>query len=169
MKICYKNVLDFVGYNMARPIKSKAIKSAQGTLKEKKGVINLNLQPLESMPSAPDEFNTDEKWFFNTVCEALFNANLLRGPDLMTIQGMAGWWAIMKESQKVIRKDGFVQTASTGYQNVSPAVVTFEKAWNKLKDFTDRYGFNLLSKDKITAPPSREKKDDWLQNRIKTK
>ena len=149
---------------MARPVKSKEIKKAQGTFR--KEIISLDLQPLTEIPKPPSEFNENEAWFFNTVCEALFNSGLLRAADLMTIEGMAGWWSIMKESQKVIRKSGFVQVASTGYENVSPSVVTFEKAWNKLKDFTDRNGFNLLSKDKISAPVKKGN-DAWLDRKLK--
>lgn len=148
---------------MARPIKSKSQKIAQGTHTKSRDVISLNLQPLKELPNVPDEFNSDESWFFKTVCEALFNSGLLRSVDLMTIQSMAGWWFIMIDSQRDIRKNGIVQTASTGYKNVSPSVVSFEKAWNKLKDFSDRYGFNLLSKDKISQPPAKDEKSEELK------
>ena len=76
----------------------------------------------------------------------------------MTIEAMVGWWSIMKEAQKDIRENGMTQIAEkTGWQAVSPAVAIFEKAWNKLKDFTDRYGFNLISKDKVTVPKKSSK------------
>jgi phage terminase small subunit len=81
----------------------------------------------------------------------------------MTIESMAGWWSIMKKSQKSIRDEGMIQTAESGWQQVTPAVNIFEKAWNKLKDFSDRYGFNLLSKDKITAPPPKDEKAEKLR------
>jgi P27 family predicted phage terminase small subunit len=148
---------------MARPTKPKQVKKAQGTYTKSRDIVSLNLQPLKEMPAIPNEFNEDERWFFQTVCEALFNSGLLRSADLMTIESMAGWWFIMKESQRDIRKNGIVQVASTGYKNVSPLVVSFEKAWNKLKDFSDRYGFNLLSKDKISAPPKNDSKADELK------
>lgn len=148
---------------MARPTKPKAVKEAQGTLRKSRDVISLNLSPLKTMPKPPEEFNQDEKWFFNTVCEALFNSGLLRSADLMTIQSMAGWWYIMKESQSDIRNNGMIQTAQSGYKQFSPSVAVFEKAWNKLKDFSDRYGFNLISKDKISQPPPRDEKADKLK------
>ena len=152
---------------MARPVKGKKQKEIQGTLRQRKGVISLNLQPLKEMPTAPGEFDADERWFFNMACEALFNSNLLRAPDLMTIESMAGWWAIMKKAQKDIRDNGYVQVAErTGWQNVSPAVQIFEKAWNKLKDFSDRYGFNLLSKDKINVPLGNDGDDEWLNKHL---
>ena len=139
------------------------MKQAQGTLRKSREPIALDLSPLTEVPSAPEDFNKDEKWFYETVCEALFNSGLLRSADLMTIESMAGWWAIMKESQKDIRDNGMIQVASTGYKMPSPAVAIFEKAWNKLKDFTDRYGFNLISKDKISAPPPKDLKAEKLK------
>ena len=152
---------------MARPTKPKVIKQAQGTLKKSRDVISLNLQPLTELPKPPEEFNYNEAWFFTTVCEALFNSNMLRSADLMTIESMAGWWSIMKESQKDIRDNGMVQVAErTGWRNPSPSIQIFEKAWNKLKDFSDRYGFNLLSKDKISAPVKKGN-DAWLDRKLK--
>ena len=151
-----------------RPSKPRQQKERQGTLNERKGIINLNLQPVNELPECPKEFNKRERWFFDTVCEALFNANLLRTPDLMTIESMAGWWSILKEAQDKIRNDGGAyQVAKTGWEGMSAAITIYEKAWNKLKDFTDRYGFNLLSKDKIQVPLTKDKKDDWLQSRVK--
>lgn len=148
---------------MARPIKSKNMKKVQGTYRPGQDVISLNLHPLKELPDAPTEFNENEKWFYNTTCQALFSAGLLRNADLMTIRSMAGWWSIMTESQKDIRDNGMIQRASTGWQSVSPSVLMFEKAWNKLKDFSDRYGFNLVSKDKITAPEKSDAKADKLR------
>ena len=136
---------------MARPVKSTNIKKAQGTFRPGKEIISLDLQPLDVLPIAPKEFNENEKWFYDTTCEALFNSGMLRSADLMTIESMAGWWSIMKESQTAIREHGTVQVAETGWQAVSPSVSIYEKTWNKLKDFSDRYGFNLISKDKISA------------------
>ena len=149
---------------MARPTKSKAVKVVQGTFRKTREIIALDLQPLNELPSAPNEFNKDEKWFYNTACEALFNSGLLRSADLMTIESMAGWWSIMKESQKDIRDNGMVQVAATGWRMPSPSIAIFEKAWNKLKDFSDRYGFNLISKDKISAPQKKSNELDSILN-----
>lgn len=146
-----------------RPKKKQDQKIIQGTLRKSREVIALDLQPLTELPVAPDEFDEHEVWFYNTVCEALFNSGLLRSADLMTIESMAGWWSIMKKSQKDIRDNGMIQTAESGWKQVTPAVNIFEKAWNKLKDFSDRYGFNLVSKDKITAAPKRDEKADRLR------
>ena len=147
---------------MARPTKTKAEKIRKGTYQKYKEIIALDLQPLTELPLAPDEFNAKEKWFYDTVCEALFNSGLLRSADLMTIESMAGWWSIMKESQKDIRENGMVQVAESGWRNPSPSIAIFEKAWNKLKDFSDRYGFNLISKDKISAPAPKDPKQAKL-------
>lgn len=149
---------------MARPKKSITIKQAQGTYHKSREVISLNLSPLEEMPKAPESFSTDERWFYNTVCEALFNSGLLRSADLMTIEIMAGWWAIMKASQTDIRENGMVQISEkTGWRNPSPSIAIFEKAWRILNNFTDRYGFNLISKDKISAPPPKDLKAEKLK------
>jgi P27 family predicted phage terminase small subunit len=148
---------------MARPTKSVNVKKAQGTFRPGKEIIHLDLQPLGAVPVAPAEFDERERWFYDTVCEALFNSGLLRSADLMTIESMAGWWSIMKKSQKSIRDEGMIQTAKSGWKQVTPAVNIFEKAWNKLKDFSDRYGFNLISKDKISAPVKRDLKADRLK------
>lgn len=149
---------------MARPTKPKAIKQAQGTFRKTRDVIGLDLKPLNEIPSPPAVFDADERWFYETVCEALFNSGLLRSADLMTIESMAGWWSIMKQSQKDIRDNGTLQVAQSGYKQFSPSVAVFEKAWNKLKDFSDRYGFNLLSKDKISAPKNRSNELDEIRN-----
>ena len=148
---------------MARPKKSITQKQAQGTFHKSREVVSLNLQALDVMPEVPADFNENEKWFYLTVCEALFNSSLLRSVDLMTIRSMAGWWAIMQESQKDIRDNGMVQVANSGFRMVSPSVAIFEKAWNKLKDFSDRYGLNLISKDKISAPPPKDLKAEKLK------
>ena len=148
---------------MARPKKSITMKQATTRYAKLKEVIALDLSPLTEIPHPPDEFDKDEQWFYNTVCEALFNSGLLRSADLMTIESMAGWWSIMKKSQEDIRKNGMLQIAETGWQAASPSVGIFEKAWNKLKDFTDRYGFNLISKDKISAPPPKDLKAEKLK------
>ena len=148
---------------MGRPKKSTAVKQAQGTLRPSREIVTLDLAPLKDMPATPPDFNADEAWFFNTTCEALFHSNLLRSADLMTIRSMAGWWSIMIEAQKDIRENGMIQVANSGYKVMSPSVSIFEKAWNKLKDFSDRYGFNLVSKDKISAPPKKDEKAEKLK------
>lgn len=148
---------------MGRPPKSKTLKQVQGTFSKSRQALGLNLSPLEKMPEIPKEFNENEKWFYQTACEALFNSGMLRSADLMTIESMAGWWSILKESQKDIRDNGMIQEAATGWKGITPSVAAFEKAWNKLKDFSDRYGFNLLSRDKISSPPPKDDKSEVLK------
>ena len=135
-----------------RPSKPRQQKERQGTLNERKGVQKITLQPLTELPKAPDKFNEDEKWFYNMACEALFNSNMLTAPNLVTIESMAGWWYIMRMAQDDIRNNGLYQIAKTGWIGIAPSISAFKEAWAKLKDFTDRYGWSPLSKDKIIMP-----------------
>ena len=137
---------------MSRPVKSKTEKFKQGTLRKSREIVSQDFRQMSEIPPPPEKFNEQERWFWEITCEDLYEKQRLYRFLLPTIEAMAGWWYIMTESQRDIRDNGMIQIANSGYRVISPSVSNFEKAWNKLKDFTDRFGTNPLSKEKIPQP-----------------
>ena len=147
---------------MARPKKSITQKQAQGTYHKSREPISLNLQPLTELPEPPDDFTDYEKEFYNRIAGALFDSGTLRIVDVMQVEMNAMWWHVYRTNRAEVCNRS-VQTTDNGWKQISGSLTAVEKACKQLQSFSDRYGLNLISKDKISAPPPKDMKADKLK------
>ena len=149
---------------MGRPKMSEAQKKLRGTFNSTlDGKPKIDMFPLLEMPKPPDGCSEFEKEFFNRVAGALFQSGTLREVDVMQIEINALWWHVYKENRKKVI-DNSVQVTSTGWQQITGSLTAVEKACKMLQSFSDRYGLNLISKDKIAAPVKKENDIDDILN-----
>lgn len=149
---------------MGRPKMSEAQKKLRGTYNSTlDGKPKIDMFPLLEMPEPPKDSSEHEKEFFRRVAGALFESGTLREVDVMQIEMNALWWHVYKENRQLVI-DRSVQITSTGWQQITGAVTAVEKACKILQSFSDRYGLNLISKDKIAAPMKKENEIDNILN-----
>jgi len=115
------------------------------------GKPSLSMFPLTEMPSPPEYFSKHEHQFYIRVATALFESGVLREVDVMQIEMNAMWWHVYMENRQMVCEKS-VQTSEKGWAQISGHLTAVEKACKMLQSFSDRYGLNLVSKDKVQQP-----------------
>jgi phage terminase small subunit len=139
-------------------------KKMRGTFnKTLDGKPSLAMVPLKEKPIAPKDFTDYERQFFDRVAGALFDSGILREVDVMQIEMHAMWWHVYCDNRREVC-DKSVQTTEKGWKQISGNLTAVEKACKMLQSFGDRYGLNLISKDKISQPKVKSSEFDDIMN-----
>lgn len=134
----------------------KSTKLAQGTLYRSREKQSIAFAPLTDMPKVPETLKPEAVKYFTSVCRLLLSNGSLTAGNIPDITMAAIWWGIAREAEDHLSTDGPVQTAQSGYMNISPYISALEKATNQLKNFSDRYGLSLLSKTKVGVQDTKK-------------
>lgn len=141
-----------------RPRKPVHIKKAQGTLAKSREIDNpVTFEALNKIPDVPDLIPNEGKEYFTYCCELLFSIGMLSAAYIPDITRAAFYYAIFIRAGKIIRDSGYSQVASSGYTSITAHLTALTKAQKELKEFESKYGFNLVSSQKISMPKKKNK------------
>lgn len=123
----------------------------------------MQIVSLSGVPEVPAMITGDAAAieYFEFVCTSLLGKDLLMADFVPDITRAAFWWARFKEAAAEIEENGATVKAKTGWEQVSAWFTITEKAQKYLKEFEDRYGFNLTASQKISAPVKNKGGDDF--------
>ena len=145
-----------------RPRKPKHIKEAQGTLAKSREVDHPAMgEALSVLPSVPVGMGEHEEKYFLHCAGDLLSKGLLTAGFLPSLEMAASWYALFIIARNEVRSNGAVQVTQSGYTQITGSFTTMDKTYKNLVDFENRYGFNLVSSQKISMP-AREKGNKYF-------
>ena len=138
-------------------------KQLAGTLRKDRIVKAIGMEPVKELPTAPGYFTEYEKEFFDRISLYLFEAGILRGVDILLIEMHAMWWHVYKTNRALVCAKA-TQETDKGYNQITGTLTAVERAAKNLQWFSEKYGLNLISKDKIAAPVKKSSELDDIMN-----
>ena len=135
---------------------TKEEKLRRGTFRRDRDTDGLAYEPMGALPEPPIELNTEAADYYYRVANALFDMGVLAEIHLIDIEIAATWYSVMKVAQRDLRDGNVVQTAQSGYSNISAFISVLEKATANLHRFADKYGLNLISVSKVKTQTKKK-------------
>lgn len=145
---------------VGRPRKPNHVKAAQGTLQPCRVNNNpLTYEPLTVPPDPPKDLTKDGCNYYTYICRMLITKKLLTPAFLFDIERAAFWYGEFKKAQRDINENGTFEISKTGWKQISASISIVEKATKMMNEFEGKYGFNLISSQKIEMPEPEEEDD----------
>jgi len=147
-----------------RPRKSKAEKIASGTLQKCREVGNaLEFRPISSV-DVPDYLEGYAVEFFEYYSRLMASVGLLTPADMLELEKASIAYSMMREAYDDLKENGSMQVTRSGYTQKTAAFTVYSDANKILSDFSNRYGLNVVSRERITmSEPDNEDDLDKLQ------
>ena len=143
-----------------RPRKTKEEKEASGTLQKCREVDHpLTFNALVRVPSPPEYLEGYAVEFFTYYAGVLLSVKMLTASDMLELEGASIAYGEMRNAYDEIKRSGSIQTTSTGYKQKSAAWTVFSDARKILGEFSNKYGLNVVSRQRIDIKPPEEPDD----------
>jgi len=147
--------------NAGRPRDTKASKIKKGTYRADRDPDSpLSFEVLSAVPMPKKQLTKHQQDFFDFACKALLDAGVLMGVDVIPITKAATWWGLYVRAMEEIDKDNLMNVGQNKYCQINGWVTLLEKASNHLDSFCNKYGFNLVSREKIAMPEHNDGDDE---------
>ncbi len=143
-----------------RPRKPVHIKKAQGTLEKSREIDNpVTFDSLSDVPEIPVIVPNEGRDYFVFCCELLLSIRLLTAAFIPDITRAAIWYGYMVQAVNQMAEDKYYQETKTGYTAINSHLTTYEKAHKYLSDFENKYGFNLVSSQRLSMPDKKRESE----------
>ena len=117
----------------------------------------------ELQKSAPQHLSSVARYEYERVSEELRKLPI-RNLDRATLEMYCSWYAIYRDAEEEIQKDGIYATSQDGKLNKSkknPAISIMSEASSHIRSCASSLGLNIDSRLKIVIP-SKEKKEETM-------
>lgn len=137
--------------------KPSALKLIQGTYRKDRAAHN-EPTPDVSIPTCPSFLKPAAKREWRRITKELEALGLISQIDRAVLAVYCQAYATWQEMEKIIERDGAVQSTSTGYLAQHPAVSMRDKAIEQMMKAAAQFGFTPSSRTRVSVP--EKKKDD---------
>jgi phage terminase small subunit len=138
-----------------RPRKPKHQKEAQGTLRKGRELeACLEYKPVKAIPPIPDILNEDGRMLFTARCREMIDQGLLTSVYIADVIIAACFWQLIMDAQRHINKDGTTVQVNKRYFQTNCYVKQLVDASKGYREIASRYGWDLVSSQRIQIPDS---------------
>lgn len=144
-----------------RPRKTREVKESQGTLEKSREIDNYaKYEPVRKLPDITKDLNDDGVAWFRHYCQVMIDQGLMTTAFISDFENAAYFYQTTKIAQRKLNEEGYIMICGNGYKQISPWWKTLLEATKALSDFSNKYGLNLASSQKIQAPDNSFDKFD---------
>jgi len=159
-----------MGMKGGRPRKATALKLLEGNPGERK--LNLEAEAVFGDQSLvmPEIFENKknkiakETWL--KYSKILLDARVLKDSDAICLESLALCYQHWKGAEALITRDGYLVTASTGWQTANPAINIANQMLKQIRGFLNELGLTPASRSRLQVEPKKSDSADALRDLI---